>query len=763
MPGPPGFDVVIKDAAGRTVAERRVPNLIGPDVVPSAPVGGTLEARATFLARDSGKYVFHPAATGPFSLALDGKRVAHGWGGTIKNGEKELEAGPHAIEFKVEKGDVEGSTILGKIVPGQTWGVTIVGPDDVVAADPAVVARRLGAHPRFVLRLLSLVPGVGTAVLILVTLLLMGAPGRARWRLYLDALAADPLGPRLAVTLALAALVWPMIYRMFDPGYYACHEGESYIVRFFEYGKAIRAGVPMGRWWDDPVMGRGYPFLCLYAPLLYLVGTPLLLAGISPLWSVKLISAGLIVVGAIAVYRFVRRRATVPSAFAATAVFVYAPYLQTNVWVRADIAESLGFATFPIALSMLDAALDRDCDRPLRAVGLLALAVGALGSCHNITAYFSTYFLALWVLGRVALGTVDKAGFARGVAGGALGFFLTVFYAIPAIYDKERVWIIRVLSGYYDPMHQFVPWSKVPWAEPPWGMRSYIGMAASFACMAGLLGVVLLRRQGPIRARMLNRRGMALISLAGILLVALLATREPLGAWVVQNVPLAKYVQFPWRMYVFAACFAPLCVPVVLDAIASRRARMVLAGTVAVAIVVAHMPVYGPPGVLLRIHLHPEEFLRSLTTDYVTSINEYLPKTVQAQAPYFDPVARALAPTVTLAEPARSPGRYQVRATATVATDVEFNCHWFPGWTATVDDKPVRIGPRGEAAFDLGRTGDGLIRVRVPPGTHEVRLQYRRTPLRLACDLVSLAALALSLILIFARRRGATAESPAAA
>ena len=88
--------------------------------------------------------------------------------------------------------------------------------------------------------------------------------------------------------------------RCFAPGFYACHEEESYIVRLAEYKLALVGGVPMGRWWPDPVFGRGYPFLCLYAPLLYLVATPLLLVGSRRCRRSRCISIALVVVGAAA-------------------------------------------------------------------------------------------------------------------------------------------------------------------------------------------------------------------------------------------------------------------------------------------------------------------------------------------------------------------------------------------------------------------------------------------------------------------------------
>jgi hypothetical protein len=148
----------------------------------------------------------------------------------------------------------------------------------------------------------------------------------------------------------------------------------------------------------------------------------------------------------------------------------------------------------------------------------------------------------------------------------------------------------------------------------------------------------------------------------------------------------------------------------------------------------------------VRSRLDPQAHLRSLETDYVTSMNEYLPRTVKRTVRPFGDVAHIVDGGATLSGLARSPGRYQAHVDAAAAgATVEFNAHWFPGWRATVDGASAPIGP-GVAGFDDG----GLIRVRVPAGPHEVALAYGRTPLRAACDIVSLTALFVVGVLLLA-------------
>jgi hypothetical protein len=750
IPGPPGFDVLTKERDGGIVAHVTAPTLLTPEVAPTPPPGGSLVARGTFLARDSGTYKWRLGCTAPCTLRVDGQPVLSPRPGRVGGTDQPLTAGAHALEVTLPSADNAGGVAFGVQLPSSPWRAPLIGPGDVVTSPSEVVAQRLGAHATLILRALPLIPFIGILIITSLFLISIGQTRRQRLLGYLSRLRQNPTAQKLGIALLWLAIVLPMIWPLSQPGFYACHEEESYIVRLIEYDKSLRAGVPFSRWWDDPVLGRGYPFLCLYAPLLYLVATPFLLLGIPSLITVKIVSGLVVIVGALATFTIVRRRGSRPSALVATALFTYAPYLQTDLWVRADLAESLGFACFPVALLALDRILDRRApdteDSTYRDIALLAFALFALGSCHNITAYFSVYYLGLWLVLRVALRTSDVAGLRRAIAGAALGLGLTVSYAIPAIGDAKRVWMVRVMTGYYYPFNNFVAPLKTITADPRWGtMQLYVGVAATLATVAGLAALFNRRFAAgePLRGGTPGARGLALYAGSCVLLALLLAT-PPLGVPFVRYVPLAIYVQFPWRMFLFAACLAPLPVAAALDSCCTSPRRRWLVAFAAVAVLMAvKVPMSGPREPLVRSHLDVPRFLRSLDTDYVTSMNEYLPITVQRTVPRFGDVAHVSAGNARITDESRAPGHYRCSIDAAEAATVEFNAHWFPGWRARVDGGEVLIGP-GNSGFDNG----GLIRVRVPVGRHEVRIDYGRTPLRLACDLFSLAALLVALGLL---------------
>ncbi len=701
--GPPGFGLTIADATDRPIRQLTARYLIAPDEFTLAPANAKLTARGVFLARRSGTYQFALASMAPARLLIDGQeRVVARAGARPADQPVALQAGPHPIEIQIDRIPEQAGLVLGLREPGEGWHTRPLGPADVVQS---------GTPPLWLLQLQPWLP----ALILLVPLAWL-----ARRRQLVREFAALPLSRWLLV----AVIALPMVLPLFEPGYYACHEEESFIIRLQQFDLAMRGGVPLGRWWPDPVLGRGYPFLSFYAPLFYLISWPLLRLGLAAPVVLRLVSGMIVLIGAYGTFALSRRRVSDAAALVAVALFVFAPYLDNDLYIRACITETLAFALFPWALWAIERTLDEN--KP-STIPLLALAIGALGSAHGITSYYSQLFILAWVAARLLLRTVSRVAFVRLLSGGALGFLLSAFFTLPAIVEKPLVWTERITWGYYTYSKHFVPWAKALIHQPghgPYDMRNYLGAAAMAALIAAVLALFW-KRRGETAPRRL-----ALLGLIGTLSALALIT-PPIGPLVLRVLPLGQYIGFPWRLYVFAACFAPLAAAGALDLLLPAHRQPTVAALAILAIAAGALPRLGSPQVLLRTHIDSVKFLRSWPIDYVTSMNEYLPKAVVHQAAPFDPIARAIGPARIL-QSDRSPGFYQVHVEATAPAEIEFNAHRFPGWYARIDGTVAPLGPTSL---------NGLVKVQVSQGVHEVTIRFERTPLRLTCDLISLTAL----------------------
>ena len=153
------------------------------------------------------------------------------------------------------------------------------------------------------------------------------------------------------------------------------------------------------------------------------------------------------------------------------------------------------------------------------------------------------------------------------------------------------------MTGFYFSLANFIAVTKVLWTEPRWGMRWYVGIAGTLAVVAGLAAIVARRPRGqslrapperaPARAPRRQRR-------------RCWRWRWRRGRSAARScayVPLANYVQFPWRMFLFAGCLAPLCAPAAVDGFfASPRARWLAAAAAIVAVVAVLAPLLRPAG-----------------------------------------------------------------------------------------------------------------------------------------------------------------------
>jgi uncharacterized membrane protein YfhO len=83
---------------------------------------------------------------------------------------------------------------------------------------------------------------------------------------------------------------------------------------------------------------------------------------------------------------------------------------------------------------------------------------------------------------------------------------------------------------------------------------------------------------------------------------------------------------------------------------------------------------------------------------------------------------------------------------------LRFYINYFPGWSATVDGRPVPIAPDPP---------DGLIGIDLPAGVHEVRVRFGATPERLLGAAISLLAAAGVIGLFLYGRRRPAGERPA--
>jgi len=552
-----------------------------------------------------------------------------------------------------------------------------------------------------------------------------------------------------------------------QPYLFASDDGHHHLFRLWELDQLVRSGTLYSRWAPDFFYGYGYPLFLYISPLPYYPGVALHALGLGYIDSLKLLFWLALALSGLSMYAFSRQHFGQSGSVLASVLYMYAPYHLLDIYLRGALPELLAFVWFPLVLWAVRGLL-RD-GSPIY-VPLTGLTYGALILTHNISAYLLTlalvpYCAFLWA-GRQRSDWIIARDL---VASLVLGLSLSAFYALPALLEQDLVHFERLtgdIESHVFPWQTLVSSSPVhDYGIPLWrpidlpGIR--LGLVQGLLLLAG--GAVLFARRREV-SPLLWREGLWGLLLCGMGLYLM----QPSALWFWESFPLAKLVQFPWRLLALLAIPSALLGALLVERLA--RGLRLPVHCILVALVI-FSSLYGLR--IINSTLTEDQITRRGHWEYELGYNaigtssnrEYLPVGVtedpvppiadpaallaDSPAAYYraDPSVRA----VDLIEDRGIDSRYLVRAES--PSTITLNHVFFPGWSARVD------GQQEEVAASVP---EGLVSLSLPAGEHQIELRFEETPLRAAADLVSLLALAALFGLLIRSRRPTAARAVAA-
>lgn len=557
-----------------------------------------------------------------------------------------------------------------------------------------------------------------------------------------------------AVLLAVCIAAWPLLS---DGGLLNTRGGGDspfLLQRLHQLELALADGHFPVRWMPDANYGFGYPFFNYYAPLSIYVAVVFRLLGFGYVHAIQLAQGLGFLVAAWATFRLATRWLESEWAGLLAAVaYSVAPFHMVNVYVRGDsLAEFWAMALYPLVLLASDDLMTAD-GAQRRAAALLALSYAALILTHNISALIFSPFLLLYLLLRsrrsarsflVALRAPTLAL--------TLGLALSASFWLPALAETTLVQMEPVTSGYFHFGNHFWDANLV---QPSFffdydvaGRNAFrMGLVQTAVIVAGVLALLWhWRRQRDAGSPSPGPPSAGPIFIGAAFLVAtFMITSLSRPLW--EALPLLPFTQFPWRFLSVQALAGAILTGALALVPIRDRFRAGLALTAAALLVVTAL------GRLETDHL-------AITDDEVTAERlaqyewftgnigstvsaEYLPHTVQPRpytSAWIERGARNRAQivagqaTAQLTERQATTQTWEVTAGDGGATIVLPTLHW-PGWTAVLD---------GAATASRPATGSGLVSLDVPAGAHTLTLSLGRTPVRLAAEWLSLAAVVLA-------------------
>jgi hypothetical protein len=544
-------------------------------------------------------------------------------------------------------------------------------------------------------------------------------------------------GPRVWEHLLALGLYTLCVFLLSRPflgsGIWVAHDTRFTVVRVscvIEHWKTF--GPFYTPWLPDVCQGYGLPFFVFYPPFGYYVAAAAhFLFGCGPVSATAFSYLLAFYMAGISMYllvwlwgRFERWPRMPWWAMGIATIYVFAPYHIADVFTRGSLAESWAWATLPFVFLGW-----RVCqERPLTGVLVTSISMNLLILSHNVMALYTVLFAGVFaiLMFRSARGLLSFA------AGGFLGCLLSAFYWFPALKHLPDVAArsVEVMWGTPD----FLAQHAVYWRQylmqtvgrggsmpgPNDNMGINLGPVAVLAAALAFVSAV-----SPGVAR--RRRHETVVGLG--LLLALLFIMSPQMSW--QHVPATfRYLQFPWRLLVIATFFACLSLLLSLPRVNSWTHPLLLAGFATLVLLPAFAKL--TPSLAGDNLVHEKEILEWYSTEeekgnYAGAVvHEYCPRWVSSDFIQQDVLFQNPAPKnrLTVRQGALQVLEYRKQGVDyfwrySAPSDVKASVHvfFFPGWQLRIDGK--------RASQCLCRDDRGLVKLKLPAGTHEVRLGFR--------------------------------------
>ena len=493
-----------------------------------------------------------------------------------------------------------------------------------------------------------------------------------------------------------------------------------------DFYRGVASGEIYPRWEEDTNYGFGAPTTCFYPPGFYYLTA--LLYPLLRNWTVVLLGAFLLLMIASGGAAYLLARRCMSRIAAAVTMIAYAlfPYHAIDQYRRGALSELVAFACMPLILLFVDRLFTRE--RKLAAFAGLALSWGAFLWAHPPSAYqfamaMCPFLLVLAWLRRNWSGLLWTGG------GLTLGLGLSAAYLYPAAVEENL--IHHEILGQIWPYHATYLFMYAGYSKAYFEFFQLLNVSWCFYAAAIVAGIVVL---SVIRWRGDRSLLVFWTAMGCFASFMMLHVSAPIG----RRIPMIEIGVLSWRMLsictLVAALLAGAFVQVALEA---RGGRRVFAAVLAVGIVVGGIT-FTVLGVMAPVNDNPAFQPWPAHTNYVI-----IPRDAPAHTNELPKLGRAALdpPGGTILIREWKPQHRVIGVTGKGAARLFVRTFNFPGWTASIDGRPVPI------ATD---TRTGAILLDLSAGDHLVTLGFMDTPDRRLGAWVSGVSLALTAAILVA-------------
>mgnify|MGYP000106109690 CR=1 FL=1 len=537
------------------------------------------------------------------------------------------------------------------------------------------------------------------------------------------------LTPLLSL-IAITVFSYWAVKPLFISGFFPTHD-DTAPSRVYEMAKALSYGQIPPRWVPDLGYGYGYPLFNFYAPLPYYLGGVLNLFGVSAIFSTKIMFLVGILLSGFSMYFFIKEFSNEIVALAVATVYIYVPYHAVNIYVRGAVGEYYAYGFLPILfLGIYKILINKDFKK-----GLLVCSLGLCGILlsHNILGLITGYFLLIGLFFYFIYVLFTHKSFQIFyfiILAIFLGFSLSAFFTIPAIFEKKYTKVESLTKGGSDYHNHFV-YARQLW-DSPWGYGgSAKGEEDGMSFKIGKIQIVLGTLGLIIFLYFFKKNKKDYIFFCFLISILLLSIffmlQESLLLW--ELLPGFSYIQYPWRFLNYAGFCFVVFISFIFLPFKKRWQIIISIGIIFITLWFSAK------------YFSPQQYLLLKDHDYTSDLNlrykiskisdEYLPNNFPPINSPQEIAEESLSstPEVNIKkikdEPTFKKYDMYVANPTTFITKISF----FPRWRAFIDNEEVDI-----------KDNNGRIQIFLPEGQYQLKFVFTDTLLRKFANTISVLA-----------------------
>lgn len=552
------------------------------------------------------------------------------------------------------------------------------------------------------------------------------------------------------------------IFPLLRDGYIRTHDLNLYPIWLFEFDKGIKDGMFLPRWSQDFWLGYGAPLFNFIQPLFYYLSELFHLIGFNLISSINIAIGLSFVLGFIFMFLFARAVWGKWAGFLGAVIFTLFPYRLGMVYIRGGFSEFLATSFIPLALFSF---LRLGQTKKLIYFLLSSLSLALLFLSHSLQVLLFLPVLLIYLL--VIFGKKIKKIILPTFFSGLLALGIASFFTLPAFIERKYLDLSLLLSGRYDFQGNFLKIKEL--ILPVWDSYNYYQIGAVGIALLFLTFYLLMKKK---KLDNFSQKNVYFF----LILIILYATATLSVSAVFWELPLYRFIQFPWRTLSFLALgfgilggilFKSEIIKIFFKKEFSQLTLVIIFSSV---VVLANIIFIRPVGYLNIekdknynpiLQLLSETNIAEYSPLYDTiGVNVYsitpesLPKGIDIEV-LIGEMQKILNEKLVSAEIeiskinilegivryniiAMDSYNYNIEFQAEEKSLVRFNNIWFPGWQAYLDDEEIKIDHDNDLQAML---------FTIPSGNHTLKIEFRDTPIRTVGRIISIVAITIWVIL----------------